>query len=143
MLLAAGDTGAARSMLAREDSDIASNSRWRMASRESEAIFASAEQHLALGDTSGAEAQFARIEEVFIDAQFRFSPLLRGYGRPWIGRAWLRHGDVLAARRHRDDAIKMYRRVVGLWGGIETDPEITPVVDSARSRLASLGHRNR
>ncbi|HET7372217.1 MAG TPA: hypothetical protein VFJ20_02500, partial [Gemmatimonadaceae bacterium] len=56
--------------------------------------------------------------------------------RPWLGGAWLLAGDLAAARRRLPDAARMYRRVIGLWGG--GDADLQPVVGEARAKLASL-----
>ncbi|HEU5310542.1 MAG TPA: hypothetical protein VFV24_03720, partial [Candidatus Eisenbacteria bacterium] len=60
-------------------------------------------------------------------------------GRPWVGRAWLLSGDLAAARGRLEEAVRMYRRVVGLWGG--GDADLQPVVNEARVKLDSLPRR--
>jgi hypothetical protein len=102
----------------------------------------SAKYHLALGDTAGAEARLADIERILHHRPLQFSLGLRlGAPRPWMGHAWSLSGDVAAARGRPEEAARMYRRVIGLWGG--GDPDLTPVVDHARARLDSLASRAR
>jgi len=97
----------------------------------------SARWHLALADTAGAEARLAEIEQVLNDRRFPYSVVLTfGGSRPGWGDAWLLSGDVAAARRRFTDAARMYRRVIGLWGG--ADPELQPLVVEARRKLESL-----
>jgi hypothetical protein len=104
-----------------------------------ESAMYAAQNHLAVGDTAGAEARLAEIERVFNDEPFQYRvPIISGW-RPWLGRAWLLTGDVAAARGRREEATRMYRRVIGLWGG--GDAEVRPVVDQAQSRLSSLSGR--
>jgi hypothetical protein len=107
--------------------------------RVDEATLYSAEQHLALGDTTGAEARLSEIERPFSDRQFQYSAAIADGPRPWLGRAWLLSGDVAVARGRREEASRMYRRVVGLWGG--GDAELEPVVDQARAKLVALTAR--
>ena len=138
-LLAARDTAAARSFLAEMDTSLAARDQG-MWPRVNPAHLASAEYHLALADTVRAEAQLAWIEQIFHGRYFRYSASWSHPGeRPWLGHAWLLTGDVAAARGRRDDAERMYRRVIGLWAG--GDPEVTPVVEQARSRLGTLPRR--
>jgi hypothetical protein len=104
-----------------------------------EITLSSAEQHLALGDTLGAEARLSEIERVFSDRPLQYNPVTASNSRPWLGRVWLLSGDVARARGRREEASRMYRRVIGLWGG--GDADLRPVVDQARARLASLSAR--
>jgi hypothetical protein len=100
----------------------------------------SARYHLALGDTAGADAQFATIERILQHRSFQFSPgLLFGEPNPWMGLAWSLAADVAVARGRPDDAARLYRRVIGLWGG--GDPDLDAVVEHARTRLRSLPQR--
>ena len=100
----------------------------------------SAKNHLALGDTTGAEAKLAEIEHVLHHRPFQFNfGLVFGDPRPWIGRAWSLSGDVAAARKRPEEAARMYRRVVGLWGG--GDADLASMVDYARARLDSMSRR--
>ena len=137
-LLAAGDTVGARRMLARMDSAMAPpNATMRRFPRIGPEHFQSARHRLAVGDTAGAEARLAEIEQVFNDPRFPFSVSLMDAGpRPWLGSAWLLAGDLAAAQRRLPDAARMYRRVIGLWGG--GDADLQPVVGEARRKLASL-----
>lgn len=139
-LLLAGDTAAARRVLARMDSALdVRNGAMRFA-QVGRTHLGSAEHHLALGDTAGAEALLAEVEQVLNSRRFQFIvvPTYDG-GPPWLGRAWLLAGDLAAARRRFSDAARMYRRIIGLWGG--GDPELEPFVREARARLASLPAR--
>jgi hypothetical protein len=95
--------------------------------------------HLALGDTSAAEARLAEIERAFDDVRFQFVDLMYQAERPWLGRAWMLSGDLAAARHRYADASRMYRRVIGLWGG--GDPDLQPFVREARTKLDSLPAR--
>ena len=104
-----------------------------------ELMLLSAEQHLAIRDTAGALARLAEIEKPFTDRHFQYV-VTRSYGPPlWSGRAWLLAGDIAAARGQLDEARRMYRRAIGLWEG--GDPDVMPVVERARTRLASLSGR--
>jgi hypothetical protein len=74
------------------------------------------------------------------EGMFRFSiGLMYEGGRPWLGRAWLLTGDVAAARGRPEEARRMYRRVIGLWGG--GDADLLPLVEQARAKLSSLSAR--
>jgi len=99
----------------------------------------SATYHLALGDTAGAEARLADIEQPLQEHPFQFSVSLGYGGAEWLGHAWLLSGDVAAARQRAEDASRMYRRVIGLWGG--GDADLQPVVEQARAKLAALSRR--
>lgn len=136
-LLDAGDTVGARRMLARIDSAMAPpNALMRRFPRAGPELLQSARHHLAVGDTSGAEARLAEIEQVFADPRFPSLRLIDAGPSPWLGSAWLLAGDLAAARRRLPDAARMYRRVIGLWGG--GDADLQPVVGEARAKLASL-----
>ncbi len=139
-LLATGDTVGARRLLARMDSMIAPREGVRRIPRVGPAHLESAEYHLALGDTAAAEARLAEIERPLDDARFRYGvSMAYGGGPPWVGRAWLLSGDLAAARGRPEAAARMYRRVIGLWGGGDSD--LQSVVDRARARLGSLPGR--
>jgi tetratricopeptide (TPR) repeat protein len=135
---AAGDTSGARRELARQDSLLAPMQRMRRFPRVDETTLVSAEQHLALGDTLGAEARLSEIERPFNDQRFQYIVTVYGAGA-WPGRAWLLSGDMAAARGRREEASRMYRRVIGLWGG--GDANLKAVVDQARARLFALSAR--
>jgi tetratricopeptide (TPR) repeat protein len=136
-LLAAGDTIGARRMLARMDSAAAPSGGMRRFPRVGPWHLQSARYHLAVGDTAAAEARLAEIEQTFDDLRFPFGVSLTYGGAPsWLGNAWLLTGDLAAARRRFPDAARLYRRLVGLWGG--GDAELQPVVGEARARLALL-----
>lgn len=137
-LLAKGDTTGARKVLARMDSLLTPREGAQRIPRVDEGTLYSAEQHLALGDTLGAEARLFEIERPFNDRPFQYSAV--SYGpRPWLGRAWLLSGDLAAARGQLEEAGRMYRRVIGLWGG--GDADLKPVVDQARASLVALSAR--
>jgi tetratricopeptide (TPR) repeat protein len=139
-LLAAGDTIGARRRLTEMDSMIAAQEGARRLPWVGPQHLESAKFHLALGDTAGAEARLAEIERVLHHRPFQFSVGLTFSGPdPWMGRAWSLSGDVAVAQGRPDDGARMYRRVIGLWGG--GDPDLTPVVDHARARLSSLTAR--
>jgi hypothetical protein len=123
-------------LLASQDSLLTPRDGMQRFSQVDERTFYSAEQHLALGDTLGAEARLAEIERPFNDEPFQHRGAIAYGQRPWAGRAWLLSGDVAAARGRREEASRMYRRVIGLWGG--GDPDLKPVVDQARARLGAL-----
>jgi len=138
--LAARDTAGARRVLASMDSAMFSTHIVRRVGSVGPEHLASAEHHLAVGDTAGAETLLAQIEQPLNDSPFQFNvSLLLGTARPWLGRAWSLSGDLAAARRRPEAAARMYRRVIGLWGG--GDPDLTPVVNRARARLDSLSRR--
>jgi hypothetical protein len=99
----------------------------------------SAGNHLALGDTAGAEARLAEIEQVLNDGRFQFTVSVMYGDRPWLGRAWMLSGDLAAARRRFSEAARMYRRVIGLWAGGDSD--LQPLVGAARAKLESLPAR--
>ena len=139
-LLAAGDSSGARRALARMDSLMMPREGTIRVPRMDGSTLQSAEQHLALGDTALAEARLAEIEQPFKDRRFQYSfALLDGVRPPWLGRAWSLAGDLAAAHGRPEEASRMYRRVIGLWGG--GDPDVRPVVDRARARLNSLSAR--
>jgi tetratricopeptide (TPR) repeat protein len=140
-LLAVGDSVGARRLLAGMDSAIASRSGGWVFPRVGPEHLGLATYHLALRDTAGAEARLAEIEQPLQEHPFEFSVGI-GYGgdpRPWLGRAWLLSGDLAAARHRPEDAARMYRRVIGLWGG--GDPDLQPVVHQARAKLGALSSR--
>jgi tetratricopeptide (TPR) repeat protein len=139
-LLAAGDSVGARRVLAAMDSMFAPEPGEMRIPPVGPQQLESAKYHLALGDTTGAEAQLATIEQILQHRPLQYSfGLTFGEPRPWMGRAWSLAGDVAAARGRPTEAARLYRRVVGLWGG--GDPDLTPVVDHARARLDSLSRR--
>jgi hypothetical protein len=139
-LIAARDTAGARREIARHDSALAPVA-GRRNTREGEELLHSAEEHLAVGDTVGAEAQLARIEQFFNYRPFRYNFSLLFDTGPWIGNAWLLTGNLMASRRRPAEARKMYQRLIGLWGG--ADQQVKPLVDEARGRLDALEARSR
>ena len=140
-LLARGDTLGARRVLAQHDSAVTPRPGMMRFPPIAESTVWSAEQHLALGDTTIAMAQLGEIERIFNDHRFRYSAVPLAGLQPWLGRAWLLSGDLAAARGQTDVARRMYSRVVGLWGG--GDAEVQPIVDRARQRLDSLRRQER
>ena len=139
-LLAAGDTAGARRRLASLDSTNAPHEGWMRIAPVGREHLESAKYHLALGDTAVAEAQLAEIEGILYHRPFQYSPgLVFSDLRPWMGLAWSLKADVAAARGRADEAVRLYRRVIGLWEG--GDPEVDPVVEHARTRLRSLSAR--
>jgi tetratricopeptide (TPR) repeat protein len=138
-LLAKGDTAGARMLLAGLDAELTRMAGMQRIRQVDERELHSAERHLALADTVGAEARLSEIERPFNDEPFQYRGAT-AYGHwPWAGRAWLLSGDVAAARGRREEASRMYRRVIGLWGG--GDQRLKPVVDQARARLGALSAR--
>lgn len=130
-MLARGDTAAARRLLAQQDSNIAPVvGVWRIP-KIGEDHLASAEMHLALGDTLTALSRFAEIDRGLYDRHGYFAELDVYSGRPWLGRAWLLAGQVFAARGRHEDAQRMFQRVIGLWGG--GDAVLQPIVARARA----------
>ena len=100
----------------------------------------SAQYHLALADTAGAEARLMEINGILEAHRYEHNFDLRfGNPHPWMGRAWLLGGDVAAARGRPAEAARLYRRVIELWGG--GDADLQPVVDGARERLRALPGR--
>lgn len=87
-LLAAADTIGARKELARLDSLRSPSQVQRFPQVDEDALF-SAEQHLALGDTVGAEAQLSEIERPLNDRWFRYRVGMAYGPLTWVGRAWL------------------------------------------------------
>lgn len=140
-ILPAGDTAVARRVLARMDSTLGPRAGgMKRFPRVGPLHLESARNHLALGDTAAAAARLAEIEQAFNDRPFQVSVSLSYDGsRPWLGLAWLLAGDLAAAQHRVPDAARMYRRVVGLWGG--GDPELEPVVREARAKLGALPAR--
>ena len=139
-LLATGDTVGARRALARMDSAMAPKPNERRIPPFRPEYLWSATYHVALQDTAGAEKQLAEIERVLEYRPFQYSPgLLFSDLRPWMGQAWSLAGDLAARRGRPEEAARMYRRVIGLWGG--GDPDLKPVVDHARAGLDSLSRR--
>jgi len=136
-LAAAGDTAGARRELVRFDSILAPTVGALRFSRAS-LQFASANSHLVVADTVGAESRLAAIEQILSDRQLQYSGVLYD-GGSWIGHAWMLAGNLAAARHHFPEAARMYRRIVGLWGG--GDPELQPLVVEARAKLESLPAR--
>ena len=138
-LIAAGDTAGARRALARIDSMMAlPPGTMRFPRYELNHLYI-AQSYLALRDTARAEAMLADIERPFHERPFQFRISFAYDDRPWVGRAWLLSGDLAAARGRLEDAVRMYRCVVGLWGG--GDADLQPVVDEARVMLDSLSRR--
>jgi len=138
-LLGAGDTVGARRMLASMDSTFPLPEGSMRTPRIGRQHFESAKYHLALGDTAGAEARLAGIEGILQYRPFQFSPGLNfGDPNPWMGFAWSLAADLAVARGRPDEAARLYRRVIGLWGG--GDPDLNVVVERARTRLRSLPH---
>ena len=139
-LLAAGDKVGARRVLASMDSTIAPQEGMMRIPPIGRQHLESAKYHLALGDTAGAEAQLAGIERSLQHRPFQFSPgLVFGDANPWMGLAWSLAADVAVARGRPDEAARLYRRVIGLWGG--GDRDLDAVVERARTRLRSLSPR--
>ena len=139
-LLAAGDTAGARRELARMDSAMAPRPNEMRIPPIGPEYFWSANYHVALGDTTGAEAQLAEIERILEHRPLQFSwGLTFSDPHPWMGRAWSLAGDLAARRGRPEEAARMYRRVIGLWGG--GDADLNPVVDHARAALDSLSRR--
>jgi tetratricopeptide (TPR) repeat protein len=134
--LAAGDTAGARRELAQTESGLTPRDGMRRFPRIGIMHLESAVSRLALGDTAVAETRLAEIEDVFNHGRFQFVTLMFEGDRPWLGRVWMLSGNLAAARRRFPDAARMYRRVIGLWGG--GDPDVQPLVDEARAKLASL-----
>jgi len=138
-LLSAGDSAGARRALAEIDSAIAPSA-GRFSSMDGPQHLTSAKYHLALRDTTGAESQLAEVERILQHRPLQYSfGLTFSDARPWMGHAWSLAGDVAAARGRRDEAARMYRRVIGLWSGGDADVE--PVVQHARVSLESLSRR--
>lgn len=139
-LLTAGDTVGAKRALARMDSAMAPKPNERRIPPFGPEYFWSATYHVALRDTAGAEKQLAEIEGILEYRPFQYSPgMVFSDQRPWIGQAWSLAGDLAARRGRPEEAARMYRRVIGLWGG--GDPDLKPVVDHARAALDSLSRR--
>ena len=137
--LSAGDTAGARRALARIDSMMAPQPGWTRLPRYDSGQLQIVQFHLVLRDTARAEARLADIERLFHERPFQFR-INFAYGEyPWVGRAWLLSGDLAAARGRSEEAVRMYRRVVGLWGG--GDADLQPVVNEARVKLDSLSRR--
>jgi tetratricopeptide (TPR) repeat protein len=136
-LLARGDTSRARRLLAARDARLAPPAARTMRSPDAdEDNLVSAIDHLVLEDTAGALARLEEIERPLKNARYPRN-LGTAYGeRPWVGRAWLLSGDLAAAQGRLEDARRMYRRVIGLWGGGDADLE--PVVQQARAKLDVL-----
>jgi tetratricopeptide (TPR) repeat protein len=133
-LLARGDTNGARRMLAVMDARLAppKAGTFRSPDADEDNLF-SALDHLVLKDTAGALARLEEIERPLKNAWFPRN-IGAAYGeRPWTGRAWLLSGDLAAAQGRLEDARRMYRRVIGLWGG--GDAALQSVVQQARARL--------
>ena len=138
-LIATGDTAGARRALARIDSMMALPPGATRLPRYDSSDLQITRSYLALRDTARAEARLADIERPFHERPFQFR-INFAYGeRPWVGRAWLLSGDLAAARGRLEEAARMYRRVVGLWGG--GDADLQPVVNEARVKLDSLPRR--
>ncbi len=135
--LAAGDTVAARRVLVQIDSSVAPRPGVLVFPEVGPGRLELARWHLAVADTVGAEGRLAEMESSFNDRSFRFVvSRMGGSGPPWLGHAWMLAGDLAAARGRPAEAARMYRRIIGLWGG--GDPDVEPVVDRARVRLSSL-----
>ncbi len=62
-----------------------------------------------------------------------------GYDLVYLAPAHLRQAEILDARGNQVAARAHYQRVVALWA--DCDPELRPIVDAARRRLAALGTR--
>jgi hypothetical protein len=139
-LLESGDTVGARHALARMDSAMAAPQGMTVIPGVGAHHLELSEYHLALADTAAAEQLLARIEEGMTDRRLpRFAGLVFGGSRPWLGHAWVLSGELAAARGRLEEAGRMYRRVIGLWGA--ADPDLQPVVELARARLDSLSER--
>jgi tetratricopeptide (TPR) repeat protein len=98
-------------------------------------LFGSARMHLAVHDTAGAEVQLAELERLVMKAPFQNNFAIASLG-PWLGDAWLLAGDVAAARGRRAEADGMYRRLVGLWEGGDSD--LQHLVRDAQAHFAVL-----
>jgi tetratricopeptide (TPR) repeat protein len=139
--LAARDTVGARRALTRADSLTAPYPGRMRIPQFNEEILHSAELHLEAADTAGAQERLDEVERVLMRGRpFQYNTaLLGGAWTPWWGSAWLLSGDLAAARGRREEAARMYRRVVGLWGG--GDDNLQSVVEQARTKLAALSVR--
>lgn len=138
-LIAAGDTAGARHALARIDSMMALPPGATRLPRYDSGHLQITQSYLALRDTARAEARLVDIERPFQERPFHFTINFAYGDRPWVGRAWLLSGDLSVARGRLEEAVRMYRRVVGLWGG--GDANLQPVVNEARVKLDSLSRR--
>jgi hypothetical protein len=54
----------------------------------------------------------------------------------WLGPAYRRLGELLEQRGDREKALDYYGRLVALWR--EADPELQPVVNEVKQRMARL-----
>ena len=138
-LLAAGDTAGARRVVARMDSMLALPPGRMSIPQYDPYQLQIARFHLALGDTVRAAAKLDAFEQPFQERPFQFK-IAFAYGpQPWLGGAWILMGDLAVARGRSAEAARMYRRVVGLWGGGDVD--FQPVVNEARLKLDALPRR--
>jgi len=127
-----GDTAGARARLRVSDGLLLAATEERHPLR----WLASALAHVALGDTTTA---LARLEEMERTWRRIFGYWENAaFPQPgWVlGRAWLLTADLRRARGQRDEAVRLYRRVVDLWS--RGDVEVQPFVARAREALATL-----
>jgi tetratricopeptide (TPR) repeat protein len=79
-------------------------------------------------------AQVGRDDEAL--GWFRSIAERAAYELVYLAPSHLRQAEIYDRRGDRDEAVKHYRRFIELWH--KADPELQPVVDGARKRLAEL-----
>jgi len=105
-----------------------------------------AESYLELGDSATAlarlrdyAAKLPRGQLMRLPGSAVNTPPMALPAFYFLPRFWLRYGDLAYAMHQRDEAIRAYRFIEGLWA--DADPVFQPTVQRVRTRLAELTGR--
>lgn len=140
--LASGDTAGARELLRLVDYQLFLGE--PSTQLLTDAHIWAAESYLELGDSAAALERMRDFARKLPNSQLvplggLFSTMMGAPTFYFLPRFWIRYGDLAYALHHRDEAIRAYRLIEGLWA--DADPVFQPTVQRARTRLAELTAR--